>query len=366
VSDYTISGLLGRLEEANDQERLTAVAERLLQVGGSSQSLTTSDRVVLAALDSRLARGDVHGARTLVPRLISPSRVVQLLTDKKYDAVRDTASAHAGPRFARLWPGYLARAETDSRSHEDGLGPRIYAQALSQAGADSRLISTFHPMFSSPIDEEQDESLIFAASPLAAALARKGRWDEALQVFESALRTWPDENNALALNLSGNRGRLLVLKGDFAAGVAQLDAVIATANQIGGQVNDAAVAAFHYYRACALHRLGRGKEAATSEGVVARRGTLDPEQVIGLHICRDNLPAAKRALMEALESEESRGDALRLVQPSDERTLASDWARQVKKAWDELRTDADVRAAALRHGYILPEPANAAVRDAGI
>jgi hypothetical protein len=53
-----------------------------------------------------------------------------------------------------------------------------------------------------------------------------------------------------------------------------------------------------------------------------------------------------------------------LVQPSDERVTASAWAREVRNAWEALRADPAVRAAASRHGYILSEPVNAAVRDA--
>jgi tetratricopeptide (TPR) repeat protein len=235
---------------------------------------------------------------------------------------------------------------------------------LADAGADSKLITTFLPMFEKPLDRSRDSGLIFVASQLAGALARKGRWDEALQVFETALRVWPDDGKAQALNLSGNRGRLLVLKGDFEAGLAQLDSVIATAGRIGGEVNDAAVSAFHYHRACALHRLGRGGEARNSEAVVVRRGLSDPAQTIGLQICRRDTPAAKRLLLQALEDEESRGDALRLVQPSDERVPASEWAREVRNVWEALQRDPAVRATASRYGYILPEPVNAAVRDA--
>jgi tetratricopeptide (TPR) repeat protein len=366
VDDYTLSSLLGRLAEGKDDARLGTLSERLLQIGWRNGSLVTSDRIVLAALDARLAAGDVHGARTLVPRLIAPSNVARLLTDKKYDALRDTASAHAGPRLANLWPAYLARAEADWRNHGRGLCAGIYATALAEAGADSKLITTFLPILGKPLDQSRDSGLIFVANPLASALARKGRWDEALQVFETGLQVWPDDGKAQALNLSGNRGRLLVLKGDFAAALAQLDSVIATAGRIGGEVNDAAVGAFHYHRACALHRLGRGREARNSEAVIARRGFSNPERTIGLQICRGDMPAAKRLLIQALENDENRSGALKLVQPIDERVTASDWAREVRNAWEALQRDPAVRAAASRHGHILLEPVNAAVRDADL
>jgi tetratricopeptide (TPR) repeat protein len=298
-----------------------------------------------------------------VPRLIAPSSVAQLLTDKTYDALRDSASARAGPRFANLLPAYLARAEADGRNHAQGLGAGIYAAALAEAGADSTLITTFLPMFGKPLDRSRDAGLIFAASPLAGALARKGRWDEAMQVFATALSVWPNDK-AQALNLTGNRGRLLVLKGEFAAGLAQLDEVIAMAERLGGEVNDAALSAFHYHRACALHRLGRGREAAGSETLIAKPRFANTEQNIGLQICRGDASAAKRLLIQALEREDSREHALLLVQPSDERVAASAWAREARNAWEALRLDPAVRAAALRHGYILSEPVNAAVRDA--
>jgi tetratricopeptide (TPR) repeat protein len=277
--------------------------------------------------------------------------------------VRETALAHAGPRLANLWPRYLLRAEADWRNDQDGLGAAVYAGALAAAGADSKLITTFLPLFGKPLDKLRDESLIFAVSSLSSALAAQGRWDEAFQLYDTALRIWSDENRAQTLNLSGNRGRLLVIKGDYAAGLAQLDVVIARAQRLGGEVNDEAVSAFHLYRACALHRLGRGKEAATSEAVVARRRVLSVRHTITLHFCRDEAAAAKQFLIDSLESEESRGHALGLVQPSDEIGAASPWAEHVRKAWTELRRDPQVRSAALRYGYILSEPANAVVRE---
>jgi tetratricopeptide (TPR) repeat protein len=363
--DYAIKNLLNRLEDKEDRKRIAAVADRLLKLGWANGLTGTQGRLVFAAIDARLEAGDIDGARALVPRLNVPARIVRILIDKKYDPIRAEAQAHAGARLEKVWPVYLAAAEARWRSTSDSFAAAEYAAALSDAGADSKLIGTFLPLIAAGNNTVRDEGLIFAVQRVASALAGQDRWDDAFALLDRANEVWGKDDRAQTLNITANRARLLVMKGDFEAGVAVFDKALTHSAQFGSEVNESALGAFGLYRACALHRLGRGAEAAASEALIARRRFLSPSYFVRLQICRGDLATARKFLIEALAAETSRSDALFLLQPRDERPLASAFAREQAEGWDRLCADPAIRAAALRFGYILDEPANAAALPLG-
>jgi tetratricopeptide (TPR) repeat protein len=231
---------------------------------------------------------------------------------------------------------------------------------LDAAGHDETLIRTFAPLFHRQIDARRHTPLVFIASPVASALARRGRWDEALAIYDKALKAWPAGGSANALNLSANRARTQVMRGDFAAGLTALDAAIADAGKWGGEVNRGAQAAMHLYRACALAALGRTAEDVTSTMTVAARRGVDPTAYARLLVCKNDLPAARKIILGALANEEMRDEVLPLLRPRGDKPYDSEYARTMAARAEQLRLDPALQRAAARYARLPTEPVNAA------
>ena len=360
LNDYEANNLLQRLGESNDRLRRIALSERLLDMGWRGGRSATTSAMAFEVLQARIDNRDVSGASAMLPRIVTPALLVRLLTEKKYEPLRAAAEDWAGPRLEKQWPIYLRQARSEWEASNDLEAGRSYAAALDAAGHDETLIRTFAPLFSRPIDPKRQQPLMFIASPVAGALARGGRWDEALAIYDNALKAWPAGDGALALNLSGNRARTLVMRGNFEAGLAAFDAVIADAAKWGGEVNHGAVAAMHLYRACALAALGRNSEDVTSSGMVAARQSVDPFAYMRLLICKNDLPAARKVIRDALADDELRNEVLPMFRPPAEKPYDSDYARTIAARFEQVRQDPSLRAAAAKHSRLLTEPLNAA------
>lgn len=363
LGDYEVGNILHRLEESGDVRSRIALSERLLEVGWTQGRFGTVSAMAKAVLDDRVERGDVQGAAAMVTKILSPAIFASLLTDNRFVALRPAVEAWAGPRLEKQWPIFLqeARAEWDaSKNLEAG---RTYAGALAAARHDDTLINTFRPLFEQRIDPEEDYDLLFIAPRVSSAFARKGRWAEADQLLERVLVAWPAHESANALNLSANRARLLVMKGEFADGIKQLDQALEHVKKWGGEVNQGAFAAMHLYRACALEQLGRGDEDIISEAIVTTRNGVNPTGSAYFQLCKNDLAAAKLALLDGLKTEDTRPGVLAWMQPSDDDTYASEFARTMMTRAERLKQDKELLAAVSKYGRILEAPINASAPE---
>lgn len=358
LNDYEAGNLLRRLNEVNDRLRVIALSERLLEAGWRNGSPAILSSMAFSVLQARLDSGDVKGAEAMVPRLTAPSLLARLLTEKKFAPLRASAEARAGPWLEKIWPIHLSETRRRWEAKRDLEAGRSYASALALAGHDRTLADTFGPRLRQPI-AKRDEPLIFIATSVAWALANLGRRDEAIAIFEQPLKTWPADDHVLALNLTANRGRLKIASGDFAGGLADLDAAIAAAPKWGGQVNHGALASMHLQRACALAGLGRSAEDGRSAEIVRARETVEPTDTVRLFLCKDDLPAAREAALRALENEETRSEMLALLLPSREEPHASDYERLIAERYKRFRADPAVRARAAKYAFIPSVPLNA-------
>jgi tetratricopeptide (TPR) repeat protein len=359
LGDYEVGNMLSRLAEAHDKLQAEALSERLIEIGWSKGDFRTNSSLAMNVLEGRVERGDFKGAAAMVPKIVSPESFARLLTDRKYDPLRPTVEAWAGPRLEKQWPIFLREARAEWEASHDPETAKAYEAALKSAGYDATLAATFLPVFGRHIDPIEDFPLIFVASPLANSLAHLGRWDQAFTVLDNGLAFWPAGKSANALNLSANRGRLLFFKGDFEAAIKQFDEDLENARKWQGQVNDAALTAIHLYRACALEQLGRGDDAITSRAIVMTRKPRSPGMLAYLHLCGNDLAAARDVLLAALEREDERGDVIDWMQPSRDETYDSLFARTMNSRMLALKADKRLRAAVEKYGRILPEPINA-------
>ena len=157
------------------------------------------------------------------------------------------------------------------------------------------------------------------------------------------------------------------MSGDFAGGLAEIEAAIADARKWGGEVNQGALASMHVERACALTALDRGGEAARSVEIARSREAVEPTAYIRQLLCMDDLAGARSVALRALGDEETRSEMLAWLRPPGEEPFPSDYARLLNARSEQLRSDPAVRAAAAKHAILPSEPLNAGAppEDAG-
>jgi tetratricopeptide (TPR) repeat protein len=351
VEDYELGSLLLRLKNDGDDRRVATISERLLEIGWLGTNVSSRSGLALEAIQHRISQGDVAGARSLVPNLLVPGHSRTLLAGNKYSQVWPDVEKWTGPKLERQWILYLAEARarwTTSRTLED---LREYAQALLAAGHEQSVIRDVLPPFQKPLKDE-DFDLMFVAAGLAGALARDGRWDDIDALYANAEKAWPLGSSALALNIAANRARWLLWRGSYVEALKLMDSAIADARGRGAEVNADALATMHHYRACMLHELGRTEEALAS--AAAATMPLRPENTATMHLCMDNMPAARKVLIEALSNEANRDNVLAFVQKVEERPVKSDYGRKMSARTSALQKDPELLSQVGKYGRILP------------
>lgn len=354
---YELRNVVDRLDSQKETRRLGRVAERMIAINWEGSDVTLRSLLGREAIRSRSAAGDTEGARSLVPRLVSPTDLRVLLIDNRYRALWPDIETWGGMRQERQWPLYLAELRARYEASQDLEAGQRYASALRLAGHHATLVRVFAPLFARPLDRREDYDLLWVAPAVADALARLGRWSEIDPMFERAARVWPLGSDANAINVAGNRARFQLYAGDASGAVASLDRVIADATARVGEVSRGALATIHLYRACALEAAGRGHQAVQSVAEVFAAG--QPVLSAQLHLCFGRMDAARAALIDGLSGEATRDDVLRFVQPDDEPPMQSDYGRRSAAAAQALRTDRALLSAVARYGRVLPASVSA-------
>jgi len=274
-----------------------------------------------------------------------------------YRAIWADIEGWTGPRQARQWESYLRETGARWQASRDPETAAPYVRALRSAGHSRTIVRDMLPTLMRPLDRERDYGQLWAIGSVADALARLGRWDEADALFGRALQTWPLGSDANAFNLSANRARIRLLRGDWAGALAAIEATLADVPRWGGAVSPGPLAGMHFIRACALHRLGRGDEALSSVGLVVGAAALDA--VVELYLCQQRPEAARTALLDAIAGEAGRQKMVEFVQVDGTPPMPSDFGRELEDGRNRLRRDPQLRAAALRYGRILSYSAQA-------
>lgn len=356
IDSYEISNLIHRLRAVGDNRRLGLLSDRLIEIKWLGSDLGSRSALVRDAIEHHMADDDIVGARKLVPNLILPAHSRDLLAELAYQPIWADIEQWAGPILDRQWGIYLREARSRWTASKDPETMSDYIDALVAAGHDDTLLREFLPLFLAKLDERKDEPLLFEVSKVAAALGRKGRWAEADALLEHAQQTWSLEGSANALNIAANRARYLLMAGRFQESLAKMDEAIAAARKWGPEVNFDALAAMHHYRACALHRLGRGGEMGVSMGI-ALAGE-HAGAVANLYLCMSDLRAARNVLLKGLKIEPNRKSVIDFMQQPDSKPFQSPFAIALYKEGESLRRDPAILAALALYGRVLPYPPN--------
>lgn len=337
VSDYDLSALVLRLRQLDESRRLLLLAERLFEIGWQGEDVVLRSGLARDLIRGRIESGDLSGARASLANLVVPGDARKLLIANRYEALWPALEQWVGPVQRRQWSLYLDEVRARWGASRDPEHAANYARALAEAGHYRRLAEEMAPILMGRLDRRRDYAFLWVASPVAEALSRLGRWDEADALFAHMLTTWPLGSESNALNLIANRARLRLMRGDSAAALSMIDASIADAVRYEGDVTIGAYAAMHFVRACALHRLGRDGEAATS-AVIAGRGGV-PESAVDLYLCLGRPEAARDLLIALLERETVRDEVAEFVQIDDDTPYPSDFGRSLQAGREALRGD---------------------------
>jgi tetratricopeptide (TPR) repeat protein len=356
VPEYELDGIRRRLIAQGERRRLGRLAERMLAIGWEGSEIYLRSALALGAIESKIGNDDIAGARRLVSRLVAPQHLRTLLIENRYRPLWADVETWGGARQERQWPLYLNELRARFEAGGDAEDARNYVEVLRAANHHATIAREILPLFER-LNRTEDYELLWAATSVADALARLGRWDEIETMFSRAAAIWPLGSDANALNVAGNRARFLLFAGRAGDSAAAFDAVIADATGRLGEVSAEALATMHLYRACALEAAGRRHEASDSVAHVLGfgRATLSAEMLL----CFGRHEAARAALIEGLADESQRSAVLAEIQRSDTPPMQSEYGRLIATRRQALREDRILLGQAAQHGRVLPHSISA-------
>ncbi|MCY7272134.1 MAG: hypothetical protein LH485_08820 [Sphingomonas bacterium] len=350
--DYDLRNLMQRLSAKRDDRRLKLVSEELLRIGWTGTRIASRSSLVEQAIKRRLADGDVAGAQSLVPELLVPNQSVTLLSNKAYSAVWPAIERWGGAKLQKQWKIYLSEARSRWLVSKDSHTLGDYVTALESASLGDEIIAQALPLFSERLDPQRDMEMVFAVATIAEALAQQGRWKDAHELYVRADKIWPLGSEGSALNIAINHGRLYLFEGKPADALRAIDAAIADARKRGPTINSGALARMHGYRACILHELGRDVDIGTS--FPAAIAGMSATSRVWLLLCLKRSAAARQVLLDALNNEAERDEAISFFQKPDDPPLPTPYARRMRLLEDELRKDPTLLVRVKEYGRILP------------
>jgi tetratricopeptide (TPR) repeat protein len=351
IDDYEVNMLIGRLQTERDEQRVNALSDRLLEIGWIGKRLDSRSSLAQGAIERRLRDGDVQGAKSLVAKLLLPSHSYRLLVSDEFRVVWPDIEMWGGPKLSNQWAIYIREARERWAASKDTNALRDYSSALLAAGHDRTVIREILPLFYGKLDTTRDHDLLFVVTPVADALAREGRWAEVDRLFAQAQKVWPlSQDNQNSLNVTANWARFLLYSGKFEEALKKMDVALDLGRK--WQVNLDAMTQMYHNRACILHELGRGEEAGVAMAIAAQGAF--PDDLARLHACMGNEAAARRALIDGLDSKTDRRRILLFLQPQSGRPHDSPYSRKVRARIERARGDPELHRKAQMHGRILP------------
>jgi hypothetical protein len=244
------------LEQTGDrrrnQDRRIALAR--IRYGGDTP---TGRHIANEGVDLLVRRGDFNGAQALVPFLLDPQVVEDMLTTRRYAPLWPKLAEIAGPNLIFVRRSSVAaaqRAYEEAPSDSDRLQALI--DALRDAGLPKVAISYRDKL---PLDRaamsRADERMGWVINNIAMALDEAGQPDEADRLFASSVDApIPEGDWRIAMKI--NRLELLVQHGKFDRAQSLIEP---TAKTKATPFTDQLTRGLRY---CILRRLGRSEEAA--------------------------------------------------------------------------------------------------------
>jgi hypothetical protein len=237
--DFELDNLVTRLMQHHEERRLELLAQHLFEIGWRGDDLVLRSTLAWNLIRARVEAGDLAGARAVLPHLAVPEHARQLLIMNDYRALWPDIEVWTGPRQERQWAIYLRETRARWQASRDPVRASPYVRALSRAGHFRTIVQEMLPALMRRPGRQRDYDQVWAYSPVAGALAQLGRWNEIETLFAHGLQTWRLGADANALNLTANRARLRLYRGDSAGALRDIEATLADVPRWGGAVSPA-------------------------------------------------------------------------------------------------------------------------------
>ncbi|HEY0026687.1 MAG TPA: hypothetical protein VGC35_02340 [Allosphingosinicella sp.] len=276
-------------------------AEALLTLGWPDEGeIAYRDFYRSQAIDGRIARGDIEGARALAAQIVDPSTLGTLLVARKYDALFPPDTDRAGLLQASLAGFDRATRERAEAMPEDAKRLLQRGNALRALGREAEALSLFLP-FASDLKkvEAAGESGYWIVNDAALTLGSAGRHDEALALMDSLLTLGVDKHTDL-VSMAINYGEMLNVAGRFK------EAAAYETKLTGSNMNASPYGFMWTWSIIACAHALSGDAAAAAPWLDKLRANSSDNQAAHMRalLCANDLDSAEKLLVSRL-----RGDA---------------------------------------------------------
>jgi hypothetical protein len=335
-------------ETKRNQDRRIALAR--IGYGGETP---TGHYMAAKAVDLLVGRGDFSGAQALLPHVLDPTAIEDMLINRRYAPLWPNLAKIAGPNleFIRKASADAAQLAYDE-APDDHEKLENLVNALREAGQLNAAIALRSKL---PHDaasmSSADEQMGWAINNVALALHDAGRADEADRLFAS-LNDAPMPKEYWRISMKINRLEFLVKDGKFERALPLIEP---TAKIEGTPYADQLTRRLRY---CTLRRLGRSEEAAKYlPELMAHAGDAVVPTIDGL-LCAGEIDKAQALALAQLKNpdEDKRINfEKQFVRALQARPLTSDDPSVWQGAWRQLRQRPAIAAEFKRLGRDMPE-----------
>jgi len=332
-----------------NQDRMIKLAR--IGYGGATP---TGRYIAGKAVDLLVRRSDFSEAEALLPYIVDPLAVENVLIMRRYTPLWPRMAELAGPHLELVRKASVDAAQRvydEAPDNHENLQSLLYALRDAERQSDAIAYRVKLPHNQSTFSAA-DEDMGWAINSLALALHSVGRADEADRLFAD-LNEAPMPHEDWRVSMKLNRLELLVEDGKFERALPLIEP---TAETKGTPYADQLA---RYYRYCTLRRLGRTEEAAKHfSDMMAHAGDAVVATMDGL-LCAGEIDKAEALALAQLKNpdEDKRlnfeKDFVRRLQA---RPLTGDDPPTVwNDRWHELRQRPAIAAEFNRLGRDIPE-----------
>jgi hypothetical protein len=334
------------------------IAGALVSAGwpGRNESSWAADQLRQTLIDFALERGDLQPARRLAGEVQGLGAALRLSTDRRYDPINGDSD-----RLERI----RAAIEREDRATAARLaaGPEetepLVARAsfLRSVGRDQAVLDLLLPLMGEVrLVAQRHEEGMWLVNEAAYALIATGAAGEAVELMRPLFAMDVDANPNL-VNTSINFVGILWQAGQNEEALQRAESFMARGAR---HASDYGKMWIFSNAVCAATDLGR--RAAADSWMQRTAGIADSNRSAMLQalLCRNDLDAAERVLLAALDDEETRSSAILWLQDYEPMPHA-DSAQRVREAFGRLRARPAVESALTRLGHRLRLPMTAVV-----
>jgi transglutaminase-like putative cysteine protease/tetratricopeptide (TPR) repeat protein len=304
------------------------------------------DAMLGCAIGALARKGELARARTLLALDPGSASLTQMAMDRRYEALWPELDRQGADGFRKVLEREVSAAAAAQKAAPASypLAQRLVT-ALRRLGRLQEAADLARPMVSDHATVENvGEDAAWLVDAYANVLQSQGKPGEALAAFDDLMKMGIDNypwlvslaiNRATVLNAMGRHGEVLTA-------LAELE-VAGKPSPYGRRWMDAE-------KACALHGLGRGAEAAPLERAMALDPSVNPEALTRATACRGDVAAVAAQLVARLDDEYRRDGVLGQFLPSTDSPLGMPFEARVQAVMKQARARPEVQAALRRVG----------------